>query len=233
MGAVAACRGAFDRADADLSAYVTTANDRFQQATASLAKIADPTYSALTPAQRAGIQDASAVANAKAAATAEKSVDDAIAALAQKEAVLDEKIREALSVDIDSDPSANANVVAAATDRDNASAQLATAKANYTLALQDQAAAWEALVPDSAWQLLWTFKSAQATLNWLQTPGPAALSAAMDGAEAALVTALLAADKSQRTIAALMAEAAEEAEIADYETAAAPSRRFSALRGDF
>ncbi len=233
-GAVAALQAAFDRATAAFSEYVATASDRFQQAKASLATVADPNSSPLSPAEKASIQAATVVADAEAAATAEKAVDDARAAVAQKQAILDDKIRAARAADIDADPSTDAAVTAATADLNNAQTQLNNAQAAYTVALQQQAAAWAVLVPDSEWQLLWAFESAQAALNWLKTPGPAAaLSAAMDTAEQALVTALLAADKSQRTIAELKAEAAKQAEIAQYETTAAPARQFSALRGDF
>jgi len=232
-GAVLTLQNAFNRADAAFTAYVTTANDQFQQAKASLAKVADPTVAPLTPAEKASIHDPTTVTNAETAAAAEKKVDDAVAALAQKQEALDQAIRQAIAADVDSDPATNATVIAATTDRDNAEAALTSAKNAYTAALQQQTTAWEVLVPDSTWQLLAAFEKATATLNWLQNPGPAALSASMDTAEHALVTALLAADKSARTVAALKAEAAKRAAVANYESTAAESRRFSAVRGDF
>ena len=66
----------------------------------------------------------------------------------------------------------------------------------------------------------------------LQTPG-SDLQKKMDDAELALTNALLAADKSARTIAALKTFSAKWTALAQYETTAADSRVFSALRGDF
>jgi hypothetical protein len=234
-GAVLALQGAFQRADAAFTAYVTTAGNRLSQASAALANVADPTYSPLSPAQKAGINDDSAkvVTNAEAAAVLEKGVDDAVLAVAQMQAILDEKRREAIQANVDADPSTNAAVVTATTNLTNAQTALTAAKTAYTTALQQQTTTWEVLVPDSEWQLLSTFEYAKATLAWLQNPGPTALQTAMDAAELALTNALLAADKSTRTIAALKAAAAKWAAVAQYETTAADGRRFSALRGDF
>jgi hypothetical protein len=81
--------------------------------------------------------------------------------------------------------------------------------------------------------LLRDFERARSLLAALQSPTPAALASAMDNAENALVTALIAADKSARTLDALGNAAAKQAAMAAYESAAADSRQFSAVRGDF
>jgi hypothetical protein len=231
-GSVAALQNVFTRADAAFSAYITTANDQFQRAKTALARAADPTVSPLTVAQKAAINDATTVANAQAAALLEKPVADAAALVSQKQAILDEKIREAMGNDV-ADPSTDAAVIAATTNLNTAKTALTNAQAAYTAALQAETVAWEVLVPDAEWQLLAGYQQATNTLNWLQTPGPTVLLNAMNAAEGALVTALLAADKSTRTQAELRAAAAKWSAVADYESAAADGRQFSALRGDF
>jgi hypothetical protein len=231
-GAVQAAQSAFQRAQTALATYVATANSRLQQAKTWLAKVADPTHSPLTAAQLAAIHDPTALANAAGATAAEQAVDDSAAALAQAQAALDEKLREDLAAGLDSsDPSAA--VTSATKARDDAQTKLTAAQAAYTDALKSKITAWEVLVPDSEWQLLWTYENALATLNWLQTPGPAQLAADMDAAELALVKALAAADKGANIAAALRAEAMRQVPIANFESTVAPGRRLSALRGDF
>jgi hypothetical protein len=231
-GSVLALQNAFSRAAALFTGYVTNANDRFQQAKAALAGVADPTNSPLTPAQKASINDATTVTNATAAVTAEKAVDDAADNLAQKQAILDEKTREAEAADPNADPATNPTVIAATGDRDTAKTQLAAAQTAYA-AVQSGMTAWEVLVPDTEWQLFWSYEQAQLTLNWLGNPDPATLASDMDAAEQALVKALLAADKSAHSLIELEADAARRLAMANYEAAAAEGRRFSALRGDF
>lgn len=234
-GSVSAKQAAFQRADGAFTAFVTTAANKLTQTAAALANVGDPTYSALTPAQKASILDDSqkVVTNAGTAAGLEKGVDDAVLKVAQMQAILDDKRRDAIQANVDADPSTDAAVISATTDLTNAQNALTAAKAAYTTALQQQTTTWEVLVPDSEWQVLTLFETAKATLTWLQTPGPAALQSAMDAAELALTNALLAADKSTRTIAVLKAAAAKWAAVAQYETTAGDARRFSALRGDF
>jgi trimeric autotransporter adhesin len=230
-GAVTALQSAFNRADAAFTNFVTTANDQFQRAKNALAQAADPTVSPLTAAQKAGINNAAAVAAATTAAAAEKTVDDAVAALAQKQEALDAAILTARSND--ADPNTDAGVAAATTARDTAKTALTTAQAAYTATLQGQMTSWEALVPDGEWQLLAAYEQAIITLNLLQNPGPTALLNVLNAAEQALVTGLLAADKSVRTTAALQSAATKQSAIASWETTASDTRRFSALRGDF
>jgi hypothetical protein len=232
-GAVWKLQNAFQRADAAFTAYATGALDHLNQANALLAKIGDPTVSPLTPAQAARIEDATLVGNAITAATAEAAKNDAAVQVAQKQEALDEAIRQALSTDVDADPAVDPGVVAATTALGTTQTALTTAQAAYTPTLVKQARDWEAVVPDPTWQLLADFEKARSLLTDLQTPGPTALTTAMDAAEGALVTSLIAADKSARTLAALQAEADEREAIASYETAASAGRRFNAVRGDF
>jgi hypothetical protein len=231
-GAVTAAQSAFTRAEAGFTAYVNTAATRFTKAKKWLAQVADPTNKPLTAAEAAAIQDATTVTNAGKGASAERAVIDAQAALAQAQAVLDEKLREDTAAGVDpSTPSAA--VVQATKDRDTAKATLTTAQGNYTADLQAALAAWEVLVPDSEWQLMLLYEDALDTLNWLQTPGPTKLAGYMDTAEQALVTALLAADKNDTIGTALQVEVTRQTPAATFESTAAPGRRLSALRGDF
>jgi len=223
----------FQRADAAFTAYVTGASDRLKQATALLAKIGDPTVSPLTAAQTTRIHDATLVANATAAATLEAARNDAAVKVAQKQAALDQAVRQALAADVDADPTANPAVVTATTDLTSAQTALTAAQTAYTPTIEQQARDWEATVPDTTWQLLADFERARGLLTDLQNPGPAALTTAMDNAENALVAAMITADKSARTITALLSNATQQAAIATYETTALEGRQFSAVRGDF
>jgi hypothetical protein len=239
-GALAALQKVYTRAGDSLNQYVTTASDRINMAKTAIASVADPTVSPLSPAQSTSIQDATTVANAVAGAALEKAVDDQVALLAQKQQVLDDKTRQAIANHVD--PATDAGVQGAQIDVTNAENQLQTLEAAFTAVPampagaqsgEQETVAWEVRVPDSEWQLLWSYENAQLTLNWLTTPGPVALSAALDTAEQNLVKQLLVSDTSVATAAALQADATKRNTIATYETTAADSRRFSALRGDF
>jgi hypothetical protein len=232
-GPVVTLQSDFQRADAAFTAYVTGAIDHLKQANALLAKVGDPTVAPLTPAQTTRIHNAGLVANATAAATLEAAVKDAIVTLAQKQAALDQAIRQAIAANVDADPNVDPGVVAATTDRNTAQTALNTAQAAYTPTIETEARDWEVTVPDATWQLLRDFERAKALLAALQSPTPAALAGAMDSAENALVTALIAADKSVRTLDALTTASAKQAAMAAYESAAADGRQFSAVRGDF
>jgi hypothetical protein len=231
-GSVLAQRSAFDRAESAFTDFVTTAAARFQQAKTGLASVADPTFSPLTPTQKASINDAGTVATAQAAAAKEQAVDDAVANLAQKQEALEQAIRAAEAKNIDADPSTDPGVATATSDVNTAKSQLDAAKAAF-ISVQAGLTAWGVLVPDSEWQVLWSYEFGQQILNWLQSTDGTALQTAMDSAEQSLVTALLAADKSLRTLVTLKADATLHSAVATYETSSAEARRFSALRGDF
>jgi hypothetical protein len=232
-GPVATLQSDFQRADAAFTAYVTGAIDRLNQAKALFAKVGDPTVAPLTPAQTARIHDAALVANGTAAAVLEAAVNGAAVTLAQDQAALDQAIRLAIAANVDADPSTDLGVQGATTTRDGAQGALTAALGAYTAPIEKEARDWEVTVPDTTWQLLRDFERARSLLAALQSPTPAALASAMDNAENALVTALIAADKSARTLDALGNAAAKQAAMAAYESAAADSRQFSAVRGDF
>jgi hypothetical protein len=232
-GPVGTLQSDFQRADAAFTAYVTGAIDHLNQANALLAKVGDPTVAPLTPAQTARIHDAVLVPNATTAAALEAARNDAAVTLAQKQAALDQAIRQAIAANVDADPATDPGVQAATTGRDAAQTALTGAQGAYTPAIEKEARDWEVTVPDSTWQLLRDFERASSLLAALQNPTPAALATAMDNAENALVTALIAADKSVRTLAALSSASAKQAAMAAYESAAADGRQFSAVRGDF
>lgn len=238
-GALAALKNVFARADALLTDYVNSAKDRFQISKAALAKVADTTVAPLTPAQSASIKDATTVASATSAAVLEKAVEDAVVKVAQQEQVVDQKTREAIANHVD--PASDATVGTAKSTLATLQGLLQTARDNFAAvpvgpgaqSAAQQTVAWEVRVPDSEWQLLWSYESAKITLNWLQTPGPTALISALDAAELNFVKELLIADKAIVAAAALKLDTAKRAAIAAYETAAADNLRFSALRGDF
>jgi hypothetical protein len=232
-GPVGTLQSDFQRADAAFTAYVTGAIDHLNQANALLAKVGDPTVAPLTPAQTARIHDATLVANATAAAALEAAINTAQVSVAQDQAALDQAIRQAIAANVDADPTTDPGVITAATNLNTAQGALTAAQGAYTPAIEKEARDWEVTVPDSTWQLLRDFERARALLAALQSPTPAALATAMDNAENALVTALIAADKSARTLDALSSASAKQAAMAAYESAAADGRQFSAVRGDF
>lgn len=232
-GSVVKLQSEFQRADAEFTAYVTSAADRLKQAKALLARVGDPTVSPLTAAQMARIHDATLLGKATTAAGLEAARNDANVTLAKKQAALDEAIRQAIATDVDADYSTDAGVVNATKERNQAQTDLTKAQNDYTPAIEQDARDWEVTVPDTTWQLLMDFERARTILADLQNPAPAALRDAMNQSENALVTAMLAADKSARTLDALENEATRRAAMAAYESTAAERRRFSAVRGDF
>lgn len=240
QGAVNALQNAYTRAWAALNEYITTAGDRFTMAKTAIATVADKTVSPLTAAQVTAIQDATTVSNAVAGAALEKPVDDQVAAVAVAQQNLDDAVRQAIAKH--NDPATDPGVAAAQTALNTAQTQLTTVKSAYTAvpaappgaqSAQQEMVAWQVRVPDSEWQLLWSYEKAKITLNWLTTPGPVTLTNNLNTAEANLVAQLLISDASIAAGAALRAEATKRAAIAAYEQQAADSRRFSALRGDF
>jgi len=232
-GPVAKLQDEFQRADAAFSAYITGAVDRLKQANALLAKVGDPKVAPLTPAQKTRINDNTLVTNATNAATLEAARDAAAVTLAQKQAALDQAIRQAMATDVDVVPNTDPGVQAAQTAVNNAQAALTAAQNAYTAPSEQDARDWEVTVPDSTWQLLRDFERARTLLADLQSPTPGALATTMDTAENALVTALIAADKAARTLNALNTASTRQAAMAAYEASAADGRQFSAVRGDF
>lgn len=221
----------FERAEADLEDYVGRAKSRYDAARQALARVADPTQSPLTAEQKARIHEATLKAKADAAAAIEKDRNDRRADLAAATKALAEALLIARAADIDADPEETQAVKDARQDLTDAQAALAQAEAAYTPALRNDLDTWEAAVPDATWRLLEDFETAHATLIEL-SQDPAPLAAALDAAEAALVTALLAADKKTRANAFFAAEAARHAaELASQQTLSTRAS-FSALRGD-
>jgi len=80
--------------------------------------------------------------------------------------------------------------------------------------------------------VLFDYEDAMATLNELAATDPAALSAAMDGAESAYVTALGAAAIAQRRLDRLADAIAFRQERLDAAQGAISARLLSAIRGD-
>jgi hypothetical protein len=233
-GAVSEMWTKFQQADDAFTIFVTTAVDRLKQAKTILAKVADPTVSPLTPAQSAQIQDATLVGKAGTAATQEALVNVDSQDLAQKQAALDQGNRQAISANIDLPTFPPTTAV------DNARATLNTDRQGYTAGMEHDARVWEAAVPDSTWRLLADFETAKDILDYLQHPAapdnpddPGQLLKDLNKAESDLVTALLASDKSDRTVAWLQTQVAKWAAITKWELSAIEDRRFSAVRGDF
>jgi hypothetical protein len=223
---------AVQRAEDALAAYVSTAGSRLSQSEADLTRIADPSTSPLTPAQRARINEAVLVAGGTVAAAKEKALDDASAALAATQAALDDAILKALFADPDADPSADPAVTAATAVRDAAQTAFDTATGEYTDEMRAALSRWEAAVPEETWRLADSLEEAKSNLTSLEDQDPAALTSDLATAESNWVAALAAADTRTRAQQLLAAEQESRAAALGVETAVNRHRKYIALRGD-
>jgi hypothetical protein len=160
----------------------------------------------------------------------QKDRDTARATVAAKQKALDEAVQKALANKVD--PDTDADVAAARTALASAETALDTAEAAYRSSDKGALDAWEAAVPDTAWQHLFDFEEAQRLLTLVKDTDPDALEAAIDTDEAALANALSGADASASTLRRLDAERQRRAPLVEAVNAAATRLLFSALRGD-
>jgi hypothetical protein len=211
--AIVAAQGADVDADPSTNAGVMTA-----QAAYDLAK------KALTDAE-AAYPDEPAPAKVKAR-------DEARAAEQAAQAALDQAIAQAKVAHPAADPLVDAVVVAAKNKHDQAKIALAAAEAAVPPSARAPLDAWEATVPDTAWRRVAALAEADRVLNGLKAIDPTTLGPAADTAEGALVKALLAAAKADRTVRVLDAEVARLLVDDAFLQASAPRRIFAAIRGD-
>jgi trimeric autotransporter adhesin len=229
----------FQDAEAALRAYVLNAERRYKEALAVFTRVADSKQNPLTKAESDAIESKKsdgttdavlegkrhdAAAKAQAVAGAQETLD-------AKKLALEIARLKARAKDLDADPEADAAVIAAKAAVTAADTALTTAKSDFTAAMEDDLAGWEAAVPDTSWRMLADFDDARQALNDLKT-APAPLATALTNAEQDLVTALLAAGKSARTLRLLETEASMAAAVEQFDTGALSRRIVGAMRGD-
>jgi hypothetical protein len=228
-GAAASALTALARAETAAREFVNSARTRFDQAKATLARVADKTVSPLTPEQ---------VARLNAPDPLKKSREDAakeetdVAALQQtlqtKQENLDKAIVEARANPADT--TKQAAVVTAEGEASQAKSDLDVAAAAYKTGNALIMNAWEAAVPDSTWRLVHDYAEAVDTLK--NMPDPAKLSQDLKDAEKNFVAAQLAADGSANVIVDLTATLAQRAAREESARQNSTASLFSALRGD-
>ena len=112
-------------------------------------------------------------------------------------------------------------------------ATMLTAAAAGTADQRKALAAWEATVPDSAWDAFVSYQDATADLTDLAAEDPAvSVSGTLDTAETGLATALADAQESERAQWLLTEEAKRRAALEAAELAGGRTRLVSATRGD-
>jgi len=227
---------AFRRAQDALASYVATAANRFTKAKAVTAALEAIELDAsgtvpdvLTDAEKAQLTALSAAGTA-AEGTAE-ALDADMNGIFTADAALQAQILASISANVDS-LSSDPNIAAKQTAVDAARTTFNNALSAFVAADKKDLDQWEAVIPDAAWQVLFDYEDAMATLNELAATDPAALSAAMDGAESAYVTALGAAAIAQRRLDRLADAIAFRQERLDAAQGAISARLLSAIRGD-
>jgi trimeric autotransporter adhesin len=232
-------RTIFQSAEGDLRDYVLNAKRDFDAAMVVMTRVADPKQNALTQAESKALQsqqdDGSTNDELKTkredAAAKRLDLATAQADYRAKEAALALARLQARAQDVDADPETAADVVAAQTDFTSAKTALNKAQNDFTGDMQADLAEWEAAVPDATWRMLADFDAASQRLNELKA-NPASKAGNLTAKEKDLVTALVAADKSGRTLKMLQTEAAQAEALTKFDAGIADRRILSAMRGD-
>jgi len=216
--------------------YVTRAVSRCNAAEAALVRIGGTVNPPLSAEVHDAINDAVALPEREAAATAEGERDIAADAVDVAQATYDLEYLEVFAADgaegvTTALADATSDLAEANEGLDDAKDALADAEAAYDGAMRETMQVWRAAVPDSAWRDLADFDAASRAIDEFKQ-NPSALVTAVTNAEAALLTASLAVeDEAQRQRA--YAQALEASGGAAEAAASLLERaRFSALRGD-
>lgn len=223
--------------EAELFDFATRAANRFDVAEATLERIADPTYAALTAEEHAAIDDATLATDRENAAAAESDRDTAREAHEVAQAAYDLEELKVLAADGAAGVTAaladaTSDLAQAKSDLDAAAADLQQAETDYDAAERTLVDEWEATVPDSAWRDLADFEAAKAVLAVLQA-NPTVYATNVTNAENALLTALLVVDDEALSLSVLTSAATANVSAAAAASAVAERTRLSALRGDF
>jgi|GEM_PF-2982864 len=235
-GAAAEKRIAFERAQDALAEYVANAANRFAKAKTVMAALEaielDATGTVpdiLTDAEKSQVTALTA-AGAAAEATAE-TLDGDYGDILTADAALQAQILTSIGANVDTlatDP----NIAAKRTAIDTARNNFKNALAAFAAADKKDLDAWEAVIPDDAWQALVDYEEALATLNELAATDGGALATAMNNTESDYVTALGAAAIAGRRVDYLGDAAAFRRERLDSAQGAISARLLSAVRGD-
>ncbi len=160
----------------------------------------------------------------------EQARDAAQEAVGAQQAILAQAIQKAIVAK--QNPDIDPGVIQAKSDLAAAQQDLKDAIDAYKLSNRGILHAWEAAMPDTAWQLVDDYEEAAEILQALRDSDPAKLKTELEQAEADYVAAQLIADASASVLEQLAAEqdvrAAHEQSVRQAEAA----RLFSALRGD-
>ena len=235
-GDVASAYTAFARAEAAVADYVAASSVAFTKAKTTLAALEaiqlDTTGSVadvLTDAEKADLATLTA-AGAAAEPTAE-ALDGNENDIFDAEDTLAGQMLTSIVANVDG-LATDADIATARTAIDTARTAFSTTLAAFDAANKSDLDAWEAVIPDTAWQTLLDYQEAVATLTTLSTTNPATLATAMDAAEDAYATALASAALSDRRVGALTDAIDYQEARLDAARAALAARLPSAIRGD-
>jgi hypothetical protein len=226
-GAVTATQSTFEHSRDAFQAYVYESKERFDRAIALLTPIHDSP--ALTADEKGSITTTDATLQAdrdaalkQEAILAQKQADFDIA-----QAAVDKATWEAIRTSPDTDPSADAAVQAAvASLQGTPTTDLTKAQNDFTVAMQKTLDDWATAVPDTTWQLMADFYTANSILQDLSTTDPTALLNSMnndelpygqalsDQAQAGRAMVLLSDSAQDRSDASAAVERTEAATIA-------------------
>jgi hypothetical protein len=242
-GAAANAGVAFRQAERNVKDYVASAKQRYDKAAATLRALEaiklDPTNNTdvLTAAQKTDVNDAGQAAARSTAEGNAEPIDTDRGTVETALKALDAQIITAIQTDVDT-LSSDAGVTAKRTALVGA---VQTLKADQdTFVAGDKATldAWEAIVPDPAWQTVVDYYAALATVDDLKTTKihPAtdadSLIKILDDAEKAYGDALAAAAKARRRADYLADQVTLRQARLDAATTAYSARALSAVRGD-
>jgi hypothetical protein len=227
---------AFERAQAELEAYVAGAASRFVKAKAVIdmlekidVDVTNTVPDMLSAAEKAQLT-ALAAAGAAAESTAE-ALDTDFQAVFSAEDALAAQVLASIAANVDG-LSADPQITAKRTAIGTASGTFSTALATFAGADKKDLDAWEAVIPDPAWAVLVDYEEALAALNELSTIDPTALVTALDTAEDDYATALGAAAIASRRADYLNDAIGYSRSLLDAARAAIAARLPSAVRGD-
>jgi hypothetical protein len=230
LGAVDAPARALRRAEEDLLAYTATAKARLDSANAAIAAVAHAP--AITAAEAAALNDAALKAAREKAVDLEETRDAALVDLELKARDLEKKGLEILSTDPDAKLEDDPDYTELQDERDDLKTKFDDAEAAYTKAARDTLEAWEADVPDHAWDDFARYLQARATLDALKATDADKLGDEIDKAATDLAEALAARLKAQRSIE-FVREGADALRLGWLATGKIQDRRLaSVVRGD-
>jgi len=242
-GAAVQAGVAFRQAERNLKAYVATAKQRFDKAAGTLGALEaiklDPKNNpdVLSDAQKADVSDAGQAAARTTAEGNAEPIDTDRGAVEKALNELDAQIITAIQTDVDT-LSTDATVAAKRAALVGAAGTLKTDQSTFVAGDKATLDAWEAIVPDPAWQTVTDYFAALAAVDELKATKihPAtdndSLIKILDAAEKTYGDALAAAAKARRRADYLADQVTLRQARLDASTTAYSARVLSAVRGD-